>query len=366
MIIDFPRIYGVDENAFYGVRKSGQKQYGCGTIWNQYKREQLWDAVERAVQKIELHMGIALGRKFVCNEQLPFNYKTCLVGPLMWKRLLAIGVEVEQTIGTNVPLSLVDDLGAIIDPVVVTIATEATDPCEIYLYHTAEKGGGLIDPSVRSVRGIGLVTDITISGGVATIKIPRCHLTDPTIPQPENGYDYTVNANFVSAIDIKRKYIDTTRGVTLLTRPNACDCTPTCANAEVEACGVIQNANSGMILVRPATYAGGTWSSACYSYATPPYAARVSYAAGYNDLCSAMCEQVPLSLQHAVVRLAHTEMPQGPCGCTIHEESWAKDRERVQAFMAWQDLRNPFGTLEGQIYAWKTLRLFMEGEGGVF
>jgi hypothetical protein len=356
MYIDFPRIYGVDECSFYGVYKSGQKEYGCGRIWSQYKREQLWDAVERAKQKIELHMGIALGRKVVCEEQHPYNYKTSIVGPLDWKSVLAVGVEVETTVAAAAALTLRTD-GVINDPVVLTVATTATDPCELYLFHTDAKGGGQIDPSVRSVRGKGLVTDITIAGGNATIKIPRCHLTDPDMPQPENGYVYETDSNFVTTIVVKRRYIDTTQGVVLLTKPNAYDCTPACVISETAACAVPQNAKTGMLVIQP---------TVCYSHSMPPYAVKVSYVAGYNDPCSAMCEQIPLSLQHAVVRLAHTEMPQGPCGCTIHDESWQKDRERVQSFLAWEDLRNPFGTLEGQVYAWKTLRLFMEGEGGVF
>lgn len=366
MKINFPEVYGIDECAFYGVRRDGQKKYGCGRLWDAYKREQLWGAVERSMEKIEQHMGLILGKRFICEEEIPYNWKTGLTTlPTKWTPVLAIGTEAITTLGEDVPLTLRTG-GVINDPVVVQVETAATDPCEIYLYHTTSNGGAIIEPSVRKVRGVGYVTDITISGGIATINIPRCHLVDPDLPQPETGYDYNDDTNFVTAVDIVRRYVNPADGAKLLTMPSSLDCSmdPT-AFIEVSAGVLIKDRLSGMLGATPATYSGGKWTTACYPYAKPPFALRVSYVAGYNDPCSALCEMAPASLQMAVLKLAHTEMPQGPCGCTIHDESWSDDRAQVENFMPWDVLKNPFGTLVGQVYAYKTLRLFMEGQGGV-
>jgi hypothetical protein len=364
LLFDFASNYGIDDCAFHGVRKEGQVEYGCGRLWKQYKREQFLEAVQRAMQKMEAYMGIPLGRKYVKDEQVKWNWKSGLVGPLKWGHIQTIGVETETAIQSNVALTL-SALGSPIDPVVITVGTTVTEPGEIEVRHVAAKGGSVIEPLTTKIatrHGTILQPSISISGGVATIRIPRCHLVDPTLEQPETGFDYTQDSNFVTSVNVYRVYVDTTAGVSLVSRPGGCS-TSLCANDVTEACGVLQNSETGLVLVRPAAHTGSAWVNRCIAGSVPIYA-QVSYVAGYHEKASLLYDSVPMALQTAIIKLAHTEMPQPACECSLHEESWALDRKQCESFLAWDVLRNPFGTLNGQIYAYNALKLFMTGQAG--
>ncbi len=356
-LIRYARIVGIDNCAIHGVTKEGQIQYGCGAVWEQYKREQFIEAIERAQEKIEKYLGYPLGRKAVCDQQLPYNPRTGLVGPTEWLKLLAIGVDTVTDIETVV-LALGAD-PAFNDPVTFTVVTTVTDPCEIRVFHTDANGGEEIETS-----------KVTITAGVATIEIPRCHLIDTDEIQPTTvGFSYVDNSLFVTTVEVRRVYTDGTTGVSLVYEPcGYCDCcgsgTP-CANTLQEACGVIRDAETGIVLVKPASYSAGAWSNQSFLAGRVPYAVQISYVAGFNDPCSAACNQMPKSLETSIFRLAHTEMPQAVCSCNIHAETWENDRKEPEN-IAWDVLRNPFGTREGQIYAYKTLQLYSIQIGGAF
>lgn len=351
----YARILGIQDCAFHGVVREGEVDFGCGRVWDQFKREQFLDAVERAQEKIELYMGWPITRKAICNEQVPMT-PTGIVGPTRWQRIRTIGLDTTTIIEDSAALTLgAEDTPT--DPVQLQVNTSVTDPCEIKVY---------FEGSTQEIETL----SVTIAGGVATVLIPRCHLVDPSLLQPGGGFDYYQNVNFVDAVDVKRVWVDTTTGVSLLYRPcGSCqDCSAggPCARGTQAACGVIDDAETGFVYVRPATYANGVWTITQCLPTKRPYAVSLSYIAGYtNPGCSAACEDVPRSLEAAVFHLAHTEMPQALCDCCeIHSESWALDRVEPKT-LAWDVLRNPFGTMQGQIYAYKTLELFSIAQGGV-
>ena len=345
-MLNYTRIIGIDNCSFHGVRRDRQTEWGCGRLWPQYKRDQLIDALERATEKVEEYLGYPLSKKYFV-QQLDYNSKTYLTTNARWKELIETGAMTTEDIQLGAALTLSDITGPI-DPIIIVVPTTATDTAEIHVYHTEVNGAGEIE-----------TLSISISGGNATIRIPRCHLVIPDSYQPEDGYVYEEDAWFVSEVDVKRIYTDLTTGQSLIYRScgscSGCETGLPCELPTQEACAIIKDSETGHFWVRPATY-GTAWTVGQFLSGRTPYAAQVSYAAG-------RLTRMP-SLESAIFRLAHTEMPQPICSCSVHNESWTMDRTEPKQ-LSWTILTNPFGTLRGQIYAWNTIQLFLMGQGGV-
>ena len=185
------------------------------------------------------------------------------------------------------------------DPAVVgPIATTVTDENEIIVFHPGTDVE--INPSA-----------ITISGGNVTIQIPRCRMVLASLAQtPADGLDYTDTTNFEQTVDVKRIYNDTsTQGELVYPHGKSCGCVGTCSCSCGEdtdtACIYVRDSETGIVDVLKATYSGGVWSRATTRCGCAQIA-RLNYYAGLDPLTP--------QAEDAIVRLAHSKMPDPPCG----------------------------------------------------
>jgi len=352
----YAELLGFNECSLRGVLPSPEPTTECYRIWDDQERRMLMSALRVAQSKIEQFLHFPLSPKFVCDELLRWQNRRGIIGPTRWRHVRALGIEGLTSIADAVTITLSD--GTIHDPVVITVnGVTVTELCEVALFHVAAKGGGEIELDEEH--------EVSISGGVLTITIPRCRLVDPTVPMPKNGYAYNLDSNFVTSVDVKRRYVDTSEVASLVYEPWAQVCLEGCDANEQDACGYIMDGIMGQIRVWPGAYSEGAWVQSTFMGCCYPNKVKLNYLANYGAECAAsgLCTEVPTALEMAVIRLAHAEMPYAPCGCSIHDLMYKSDMEFPDP--APPDSMNPFGSRLGQLYAWRTTKMYSLGEGGL-
>ncbi len=350
----YTTIVGIGECAYRGVKRVGEPDYSCKRILTPHDRLFIEDSLALAQDKLEQVLGFPLAPRWVHYDMAKWNRAG--IARLKWGCVQTIGERVTANVSLGAGLTLRTG-GVINDPVTLVVGTIATNPCEIRVNHTVANAGSPIEPS-----------DISISGGNATILIPRCRLVDQTIDQPSGGYEYTDDANFVTSVDVVQEYPDPGTGSEIVWDPTNLACLPACEEYAQDACPTITNSDLGLVRVRPAVYSSGSWSMGSYAKQYAPDKFRLSYLAYYNDPTVSEwpgCSEIPLALERAMIRLAHCEMPRQFCMCEWHKRMWEEDRTILDGLPIELTL-NPFGPMQGQIYAWKTATLYAQGRGGAW
>jgi hypothetical protein len=353
-ITRWARITGLEECSVLGVRRSDLMHYACTRVYSPYNRSMLQQALDRAQDRIEMELTKPLNLRAICDEEHPWG-RNGIVGPTKFQHVRAFGTFVDDCFAPGETVTLGPEATPN-DPVTLIVATTVTDDCEIFVRHTAANGGDIILP-----------TSVTIAGGNATILIPRCRLVDPNVVQPETGYDYNVNANFVTEVDVCRRYADASEGAELVWFPNSLDdwCTDAlaCTETTQTACALLRRRRLGMVQVHPATFSNGTPTPTSLTVCSRvPDVVRLNYIANYFETCPLGCEGAPSALELAVVRYAHTLMQWAPCTCREHNLLWQDDRKRSSPPLMDED--NPLGWLNGAVFAWRTMQSYISPQGG--
>jgi len=296
--------------------------------------------------------------------------------------IIAMGTEARTLIGTSAVTVLDTDGDGVMDRFRATIATSITDTTEIAAYFTAAHR---LDSDPVSERYRLRPLDVTISGGVATLRGPAWLLVAPIHSEgfrnaPKNP---TTAGVLVVAIDIYRRFTDASSTdvassqavVTWETRPCHgwwCCCggcltasgggspADPAATAQAVARAGIRNARQGSVFAAASAYdqSSGIWSALDWSVCTPPDRLTIRYLAGQALRDSRMDS----SLAQVVARLAAAEMDRPICACEVANRAiahWQQDlalssganNEAYQVSAA--DLTNPFGTRRGHVQAWR-------------
>lgn len=336
--ISLPRyaeIVGIDECALFGIAYDGQHQYACRTIWTTAQRRQLQFYLSSAQAEIEDVVGYPLVPRWLVDDEQRYTH------PLQtrWGYVIEMGVQSVTDLVDGTPVSHAAD-PAVVGPIVTTV----TDASQLHVFF--ENTDDEIIPS-----------SIVIAAGAATFYIPRCRMVIPSLEsqQPKNGWDYTdtgPSGPFAQNVDIKIITTDASDQATLIRRPD-CSGIP-CTEEEDTACGYIQNYKTGAVQVTPATYSGGSFRSAlnCYIYSK----ARLNYKAGLTSL--------PRVLEDAIIRLAHSRMPDEPCGCEFLRQVWGRDRS-IPPVLTRERINAPFGLSEGAWTAWLIAKKYQLKRAGV-
>lgn len=321
----YAQLIGYSECSFFGVN-ADVTAYACRTIWTLDQRRTVAKYLAEAQGEIEDILRYPLSPKWFTDEEHQLRCPTST----KWGKVLAAGIRAETMIeaGATVDLRGVGDV--ILDPATISVAT-AVVADEIHIYHPDSEAE--IFPSA-----------ISISGGVATISIPRCRLVANQDNPPE-GWEYDDDDNFLDEVDVKRVYNDPSVNATLVSYGGFCSC-GTCTETTTTGCMSIVNKEIGAIIIRPATYVDSAWSvrsTLCARYGW----VRLNYRAGLESLTYQM--------EDAIIRLAHSKMPSEPCGCDIAQGLWKRDRAIPEA-MTEKRANNPFGLNDG---AWVAYRRAM-------
>jgi hypothetical protein len=214
---------------------------------------------------------------------------------------------------------------------------------------------------------------VTISGGFVTIVFKRELAVLPdliTALEPET-VDGTVDANFLTAVDVYRRWTDPTNSVTfqwLNPTPGCCGSCVACSYGFQEGCLLAVNNRPSIVQFAPATYAEGAWTTAPYDVCRAPDRIVASYRAGYRDKTKARSyyEMHPM-LERAVAFLAASLLSRPPCDCANVKDridrwrdDYAESISDSAGGQSWsvtsRKLDNPFGTTRGAVYAWDQLQ----------
>jgi hypothetical protein len=316
-----------DECTFFGVRGPNFQQNQCKDIWTLRERNNLSRYLAEAQEEIEDEVGYLLSPTWIVgrredeptlNERFVDTRFPDLSFNTRWNKIIGLGQRAE----TDVALAgAVDNTS---DPAIVgPFATTVTDIHELHVFHP---GSDIeINPS-----------NITISGGFATITIPRCRLvTIAASDNDENGLDYDDLANFESTVDVKRVYNDTAANQAYIECQSAGDCN--CTVTSQFMCGTVLNYRLGTIQIDRTRYR-------CCSGCGHTNVVGLYYYSGDQYL--------PLKGREAIIRLSHSKMPTEPCGCDVTSRLWKRDR-KIPDVMTTDRAQCPFGINDGAWVAWQ-------------
>ncbi len=210
---------------------------------------------------------------------------------------------------------------------------------------------------------------VTISGGTATIIGRAWTIGKPLLHQGTDVdvLDPTVDANYPTTLAVYRYYTDTSDQGAFVWEsvPGTCcegNIDPSYVNAS-DARFTIRDSELGYVAGDIASYNTATalWEPAQWPVAYEPNRVRVSYLAG-SPLAGG---QMNTRNKEIIARLAAAELARAICACTdanMEMHRWQFDRARAagsndeQYTLSEDDLSNEFGTLWGQIWAWKQVK----------
>jgi len=291
----------------------------CDKIWTKDQRDQTLRYLKEAQDEIEQISSYFLTPTWVTDEKHKY---LCQSIETNWGKLIEAGIQATTDIADGAAVSHASD-PATIGPV----ATIVTDTNEIRIYHP--------DTDVEIIP-----SSITISGGNVTIEVPRCRMVLMSLQDnPSVGLTYSDTSNFESAVDIKRVYNDPSTNAVLVS-PHSCngDClTNGCSEYTQTACIYLRRADLGYVDVVPATYTSGSWLKSILTCCNPEYV-KLNYKSGLNPITR--------QAEDAIVRLAHSKMPEELCGCDTWSRLWKRDTE-IPDVLTRERLNCPFGLSNG-------------------
>jgi hypothetical protein len=234
-----------------------------------------------------------------------------------------------------------------------SIATSVTDVTEILVAYPGTSGLQEITPS-----------EVVIQGGNVYITIPRGRLVLNNLVNSlsPSGIDGNIDANFLTTVDIYRRYHDPSVQAQLIwvsTLPGQI--------ATQEGALTVKSDEVGCFIYQPAAWNTVTqlFDATCWNADRLPDRVRIWYLAGDYDVNNT--RRMRPTLELAVARLALSGFDRPLCACsaiTNYAEYWAEDQALVTATQALRTSHNlpsrvlgcPFGTRRGQLYAWEVCK----------
>ncbi len=379
---------------------------GCNTLVRRYEWQNsdaagalsVMQAIEDAETKLRQYLGYSVAPHYV-TEVVPWPSSDGPWGSdgrwlsmqLNEGEIRAVGVETVAAISANATITYSDEDGDTIDDTfTVTSATTITDVSQIAVYFSsADRFNGWGASTALSPRWRLQPVQVSISGGTVTVRGPKQLCVKPikyegAINIGANGIDPDTASNFVTTLDIYRRYtaidgntVSTSQAViTWETRPCHgwwCCCDSCCAadpysgspfdpaaTAQAVARVGIRDARHGLITPAQASYdsTSGVWSNLDWNVCTQPDRVTVRYLAGF-PLGSDGLMQEPY--RTVVARLAAADLARNVCGCEQANRAlyyWQFDLSQTargdELFgISPENLNSPLGTRRGQVYAWK-------------
>jgi len=313
-LVRYAHIIGYAECAFFGIVAPGNVNYACRNIWTKIQRDDIADYLSEAQSEIENQIGYPLASTWLAAED--HYYSSPLI--LNNAKLISLGTKAYTALGEDVAVSYVTE------PATVIVPTTLTSPDDIIVFYP--------DTDIQIVP-----ESMTISGGVLTIKIPKCRLLKiENFENPVQGWDGSDVSLYQEVVDVTYFYTDTSDQATLIYYPDLCD--EECEQTTQTVCAFIDNASVGIVRFGKPAY------SFSYCSTAAPRRVTVNYRAGLPSLTK--------TVESAIVRLAHSRMPTEPCGCDITQRLWKRDRN-VPQVLDRERLNCPFGLSDGAWAAWK-------------
>jgi len=323
--------------AFNGLNKPDENPvYACSTIWKKSERDAVLLALHQAEEMREEELGYHIAPKYEVMDNL--EYASPIILPVN-KHLIKLGKKTVVDIQDGYVLNLGVE-SAPNDPVILTVATTVTDIGEIFVYYPNE------DYKITPY-------SISISAGVATIKIPRSRLVKPELQDDrEDPLDYYENDNFLATVDIKRIYYDPATMFEYVWLSDCNTCTlSTLTTTTQNAYARISDHRLAIIYHEPTSYAGGVWTRVSMAQCNiPDYVIAYTLSGRQSSTITEM----------QTIRLAHTVMVNKPVSCPTVHQMWQEDIQPVP------NMWTPYGNSAGAVQAWIADARQKVGQGGKF
>lgn len=317
----YAQIVDYSEAAFFGVQQPGQTQYQCRTIWTRWQRQAVTRALMNAQGEFWKHCGYPFVPTYITAERHP--YKT--IALLDNCNVVALGEKADVMVAAGETIDYTND------PATVACATTVTDPDEIHVFHPGT------DYEI-------IPSSVVIAGGTVTILIPRVRMVALAYDDnPAEGWDYSDDTYFETEVDVRRIYLDTTHQVQVYCRED-CTCPPGDMTTYWNN-AYLRNARIGHIELDCDT-------SICDCN---PRFMEASYLCGL--------EAIPIHAEDAIIRLAHSLMPEEPCGCDFLRAMWNRDKDVPDVLTAERE-NCPLGMSNGAWIAWCFMRDLVCYRGG--
>jgi len=374
----------------------------CQDVWSRYS----WQADDRvghedlayAIRQAEKDIAQAIhywpAPVWICEEiqQYPQFHRPDLVQvgmldargynkglTLDYGKVIAPGTRAVTLIGSPVVIYSDQDADGFNERATVSIATTATDACELKVYFHGT--GGAQDWEIRPVRSK------SISAGTFTATFDSWLFIDPDVlsayPTTDgfSAVDITAVAHYVATVDVYQEYNDATDvSAWLYWEPTSqgssgfpCSCCggsgcTACTLTVQDGCIHVRDANAGIVAPAPATYdaATGTWGAVAPAVCRDPDYVKMWYRTGLLDnraLCTSGCDYLSDWWAMTIAMLATARLERPFCSCsnaTALALKWQQDlqisgSDGVSYNVTEADLANPLGTRRGEILAWKRI-----------
>lgn len=376
----FSRIMGLNPLHFNQVYVPGYEAQVCGEPIYQYSwqnadrvgREEIAQVIGEAERAIEDRLFYRLLPSYELDERQTIDPRTIRLPTvkLAWGYFISGGVRVVESVATGsaIVYSVADALGYS-HTGTITCTVTFTDVEELSIYYPGHNGedSWRIEP-----------TSVVISGGVATIVVPRERMVIESLLETyggPTGVDGTDNALFLTTVDVSRDYLSGAQQADLLyLNPN---CTVGNEYSAQTGSLLARDYQSSIVRVYP-----GSWDSTSESY-TPqtciagrwPEVARVWYRAGWQDKSLTMPSRtLDEQWARAVSYLAVTMLDRPLCGCNSLEKITQyygidllleTSEERYHVGGHTDFVNNPIGTTRAAINAWRLVQQRAIGQGVV-
>lgn len=190
-------------------------------------------------------------------------------------------------------------------------------------------------------------SSVSISGTTATIQVPRCRFLLPNHWNADYSGDdndrpqYNDDANFLVTVDVARQYVDTTTGVNIvwnrnpsemngycLDLPNSSTTIPVGGDVRQLVAPYIADERMGFVTHQPATYnsSTATWTKKSPTVKRTPNWVEINHMRGKFDLY----EEMDSSIITAIIKVAHNNMPEDYCGCSVQHRYWEDDNRPLE------------------------------------
>jgi len=350
-----------------------QVRGSCGDIWYQsgyssdpnriVGRDEIAQAIAVAESQIAQYLGFWPAPKYTCGELIKYPHPqrgTYTEPPRMqtrWGHLISPGVETFELIAASVPIVYTDeDADGVFDTATITIHSlyayepEVADPCEVVV---VPQGGDMW----TQIRPLTItLTEVEEGNGTLTITGPRWMFVVPARWNTLDPLEMDDDINFLTSVDVYRRYTDTTTQANLIWKDVGC---PPCQKLVKTGCMIMHHARVGLISVTAANYDAVTelWSRNTECLPGLPDQAEVWYLSGYDDNACEGCYQMGATMAEAIVRLANVHLQEAPCGCDATRERWVRDRTEVTLnTRIVAEAQRSFGTtMAGAVFALSSL-----------
>ena len=394
-------IIGMDPRHFRQVTTSQTPQTTCAKVWKQYSwqeadavgRFDVADAIQQAERTIAQNLGYKLLPTWEIGERTrtpqPSNAELLrftqydsrgfnLAVRAKWGHFVEGGQEskVIEPNGSAVVITYsTEDGDTYFETAKISFATTVTDENELAVFYPGE--GGADEWEVRPLHSV------SISAGIATITMWKHQFVLPDLiealdPEAVVAADGAVQTNFLTTVDVYRRFNNPATQVTLIWDPNRLNCgcsstnitcCPICGQGTQTGCLMPKNYEAGWLMYRPATFDEDEeeFVVATLDCGRNPDQLLMYYRAGLQDMSlDRPVVQMDPQWERAVAFYALALLDRDICDCAPIKgvsDRWREDLARQTAqgstFQLSDDVLNnplPMGTTRGGLYAWNMIK----------